>query len=667
MHLIKRISFALAATAAISALAIPAAASAGSLYWTNINSASPLSIGKSALDGSGKNNSFVLAPDNPYGLFVTASNVYWTNYTSGTIGRSNLDGSGVNQDFISGGSRPADVSADTKHIYWANSSSNSIGRANLNGSGVNQNFITGTATAATVWIDGNYVYWGNGSFAGNSSIGRAKIDGSGVNQNFITGPGVRAPATVASDADYLYWTNSAGAPTISRANLDGTAVDSNFIVAGTDESLPNGLEISGQYIYWTLFSSNAMGRANLDGSGVDTSFISPLSGGLTAARALKGSAHGAAVSASGGPASVAISEYELRVSKSGSGTGTVKSEPSGIDCGSACTKSFWEAQRVTLSATPSDGSTFTGWSGSCSGAAANCTVTMSQARSVTANFNELPPPPASYLLSVSKSGSGTGTVSSSPAGISCGSDCAQNFAAGGKVTLTAVPDNASSFSGWSGGCSGTASCTVTMTEARTVTATFNDVPKRGFSLTVVKSGSGLGTITSTPAGINCGPDCKQSFSNGLSVTLVAKSASGAEFTGWGGDCRGTASCKLAITRDRKVEAVFESSNDFKIISTRAIHNAIRSKIWFPDAGHVTQKGVRFGVFHHGATVCSDSREVSGLSILNIDCPLDAAARRALCWHPIPASIKTTFTPTGGLTRTRTRYILLRPTCGGVLG
>ena len=149
MHLIKRISFALAATAVISAFAIPAAASAGSLYWTNINSASPLSIGKSALDGSGKNNSFVLAPDNPYGLFVTASNVYWTNYVSGTIGRSNLDGGDVNQDFITGASRPADVSADAKHIYWANSSSNSIGRANLDGSAANQNFITGTATAAS--------------------------------------------------------------------------------------------------------------------------------------------------------------------------------------------------------------------------------------------------------------------------------------------------------------------------------------------------------------------------------------------------------------------------------------------------------------------------------------------------------------------------------------
>ena len=663
----KRISFALVATAVISAFAIPAAASAGSLYWTNINSASPLSIGTSALDGSGKNNSFILAPDNPYGLFVTASNVYWTNYTSGTIGRSNLDGSGVNQDFITGGSRPADVSADAKHIYWANSSSNAIGRANLDGSAANQNFITGTATAATVWIDQNYIYWGNGSFAGDSSIGRAKIDGSGVNQNFITGPGVRAPATVASDANYLYWTNSAGAPTISRANLDGTAVDSNFIVAGDDESLPNGLEISGDYIYWTLFSDNAMGRANLDGSGVDTSFISPLSGGLTAARALSGGARGAAVSAAGGPASVAISEYELLVSKSGSGTGTVKSQPSGIDCGIACTWSFWEAQRVTLSATPGDGSSFTGWSGACSGSAASCTVTMSQARSVTANFNELPPPPASYLLAVSKSGSGAGTVSSSPAGISCGSDCAQNFAAGSKVTLSAVPDNTSTFIGWSGACSGSASCTVTMSEARNVTAQFNAVPKTAYSLTVTKGGSGLGTVSSTPAGIDCGPDCTQSFSGGTRLTLVAKAADGATFTGWDGACSGSGSCDVTMTKSLKLEAVFQTSNDFEILRTRAGRDSIRSLIRFPNSGTLNQKGARIGPLRHGATVCTSSSRVSRASTLLIKCRLNETTKRARCWHSIPVQIRSTFTPPGGLTRTRDRYLILYRTCGGILG
>jgi hypothetical protein len=79
-------------------------------------------------------------------------------------------------------------------------------------------------------------------------------------------------------------------------------------------------------------------------------------------------------------------------------------------------------------------------------------------------------------LPIRKSGSGTGTVTSNPAGISCGATCTGNFAAGTVVTLTASPDTGSTFAGWSGTCSGTGSCSVTMNTAPSVTATFNVAP-----------------------------------------------------------------------------------------------------------------------------------------------------------------------------------------------
>lgn len=82
----------------------------------------------------------------------------------------------------------------------------------------------------------------------------------------------------------------------------------------------------------------------------------------------------------------------------------------------------------------------------------------------------------SFPLEVSLGGSGNGTVSSSPSGISCGSDCTQDFADGTAVTLTATPASGSEFAGWSGACSGTGTCTVTMSAVRDVTATFNSVP-----------------------------------------------------------------------------------------------------------------------------------------------------------------------------------------------
>jgi hypothetical protein len=78
-----------------------------------------------------------------------------------------------------------------------------------------------------------------------------------------------------------------------------------------------------------------------------------------------------------------------------------------------------------------------------------------------------------YALSVAKNGTGSGTVTSNPAGVSCGSTCSASFASGTAVTLTATPASGSTFAGWSGACTGTGSCSTTMTAARSVTATFN--------------------------------------------------------------------------------------------------------------------------------------------------------------------------------------------------
>ncbi len=77
-------------------------------------------------------------------------------------------------------------------------------------------------------------------------------------------------------------------------------------------------------------------------------------------------------------------------------------------------------------------------------------------------------------LKVNKAGTGTGTVTSSPAGISCGSQCNAPFFQLAHVTLTAHPGSGSGFQSWSGvsGCGQASTCTVSMTQARTVTASF---------------------------------------------------------------------------------------------------------------------------------------------------------------------------------------------------
>ncbi len=84
-----------------------------------------------------------------------------------------------------------------------------------------------------------------------------------------------------------------------------------------------------------------------------------------------------------------------------------------------------------------------------------------------------PAPGTRFTLTVAKAGQGVGTVTSSPVGINCGTTCTANFNSGTQVTLTAQPDTNSVFSSWSGDCSGTGSCIVSMTQNRSATATFD--------------------------------------------------------------------------------------------------------------------------------------------------------------------------------------------------
>jgi uncharacterized repeat protein (TIGR02543 family) len=162
------------------------------------------------------------------------------------------------------------------------------------------------------------------------------------------------------------------------------------------------------------------------------------------------------------------SNHVLTVSKNGTGTGSVTSTPSGITCGTVCSASYPSSGTVTLTATAATGSTFTGWSGDCTGTG-TCTVTMDGDHSVTANFQVV-----RATLTVSKIGNGAGKVTSTPAGINCGTTCTATFNLGASVTLKASADAGSRFTGWSGDCTGTTTnCKLKLTADRAATATFS--------------------------------------------------------------------------------------------------------------------------------------------------------------------------------------------------
>ena len=88
-----------------------------------------------------------------------------------------------------------------------------------------------------------------------------------------------------------------------------------------------------------------------------------------------------------------------------------------------------------------------------------------------------------------------------------------------------------------------------------------------YTLSVSKAGSGTGTVTSSPSGINCGSTCSASYTAGTSVTLTASAASGSTFAGWsGGGCSGTGTCTVAMNSAQSVTATFNTASTIKILT-----------------------------------------------------------------------------------------------------
>lgn len=259
----------------------------------------------------------------------------------------------------------------------------------------------------------------------------------------------------------------------------------------------------------------------------------------------------------------------MTVQRLGAGQGRVLSSPAGVDCGSDCGGEFGEGTLVNLWASPAVGSTFEGWGGACSGTWARCRVTMDAAKTVTAQFGAST---ATYTVTVTPTGAGSGTVTSSPAGIDCPGTCTGSFGDGTVVTLTATPGAGSAFSGWSGVCAGNGECVLRMDADKQATAAF----VTALLLTVSRQGSGSGTVTSSPSGIDCGSDCSEAYLVGTTITLTAAPSPDSLFGGWSDACTGSSStCTLTMSAARSVTATFQLKGGFypvtpcRLVDTRS--------------------------------------------------------------------------------------------------
>jgi sugar lactone lactonase YvrE len=257
------------------------------------------------------------------------------------------------------------------------------------------------------------------------------------------------------------------------------------------------------------------------------------------------------------------------------GSGLVTSKDRAIYCGQFCASHYFDGDSSQLVATADPGSRFAGWQGCPRPSGDTCTVDfhitsadLGKAVNVTATFmTGSTPLPTSYGLSVFTAGAGVGTVVSNPPGIGCKTPCSSNstaqFPAGQPVTLTATAAPGSSFSGWSG-CDTSAAntCTVTMSLAKSVTATFAPAGSSAtYRLTVITPGAGSGHVASAPAGIDCTTPCSSGqsalFAAGQQVTLTASPAAGSVLGGWTG-CSSSSgnSCTVNLTADKTIAAAF---------------------------------------------------------------------------------------------------------------
>jgi GH25 family lysozyme M1 (1,4-beta-N-acetylmuramidase) len=160
------------------------------------------------------------------------------------------------------------------------------------------------------------------------------------------------------------------------------------------------------------------------------------------------------------------------------------------------------------------------------------------------------------IASVTAQPGGGGSIADASGRLACAASttCSALYSPNDPVELTASPDPGYTFLAWGGACAGsvTITCSLTALGEQTVTATFS------YQLRVHVGGTGVGAVTSTPAGISCPGTCGATFAPGASVTLAATPDPWSDLA-WSGDCTGSDpnGCTATMDQPREVTATFD--------------------------------------------------------------------------------------------------------------
>ena len=281
---------------------------------------------------------------------------------------------------------------------------------------------------------------------------------------------------------------------------------------------------------------------------------------------------------------LALSFSTVSVTLAGTGSGSVASNPSGINCSinggtSSGTCSAVLSKNFSVTLTPT-GAGFAGWTGGTGSAAAcsgtgPCTFTVTDDSNVTATFNV----PLPLTLTISNAGTGTGTVNCS---VNSGAfaPCAGPYANGTPIVLQATASPGSTFTGWSGGSGNAVACNITTVNCSIASLNTDTALTANFALQTVTftltttmatapgNGGGGTSITCSTAGVG-GPfaPCAASYNAGTNLWLQANPNSVSNFTGWStgsgngpgspSACNGTSGiCNFSVTDASSITANF---------------------------------------------------------------------------------------------------------------
>ncbi len=237
------------------------------LYWADPKSGS---IGRASLNQPGVvENNFITGLDTPQDVAVDSEHIYWTNGASGgpeegSIGRALLDGSHVAPEFIAESpgealfNEPSGIAVTATNIYWVDSRREKNGRSRIMRSDLEGNSVEVFASGGNSYVDlavsGSSYYEIDGpnpadlkSFGCLRKLSLATEVQEAAYCNNQTGDLIGSFASLEVEGQYVYWTNPYS-NVIGRASLSLSAVEPSWMSVPGD---PEGIASDGNYLYWS--------------------------------------------------------------------------------------------------------------------------------------------------------------------------------------------------------------------------------------------------------------------------------------------------------------------------------------------------------------------------------------------------------------------------------